>query len=47
MFYAKAANMKWVEDLLLRKALRHNMQVSSNAPPEPGFVYIIQGKKFT
>ncbi len=46
MFIAETQNMKQAEDRLLQIcACRQNVQKSSNADPDPGYVYVLQGKK--
>jgi hypothetical protein len=52
MFYARTQNMMKAEDKLLAAGwkngnCKHNLQEFSNAKEEPGFVYIIQGKKYS
>ena len=53
MFYADTTNMKYAENRLLELAkrhentARHNEHHYSNVGEENGYVYVIQGKKFT
>ena len=49
VYYRWARSMKGAEDELLEKIRRNhpqnNLQEESNSPREPGYVYIIKGKK--
>ncbi len=52
MFYARTQNMKKAENKLLAAGKEngnciHNIHMKSNVQEEPGFVYIIQGKKYS
>jgi hypothetical protein len=52
MFYARTQNMMKAEDKLLEAGRRnnnliHNLQQFSNMPEARGFVYIIQGRKYS
>ena len=51
MFVAKTSNMRKAENRLLKAAFesgsgRHNQQTRSNAVAEPGFVYVISGRRY-
>lgn len=47
MYVAETQNMKQAENQLLQDFdFRHNEQERSNLPKDPGFTYVIQGKKF-
>ncbi|MBM4320089.1 MAG: hypothetical protein FJ125_09035 [Deltaproteobacteria bacterium] len=47
LYAAPTRNMMRAEDQMLGEhGFRHNQQTTSNAPEDPGFVYVIQGKKF-
>jgi len=45
MYYWHTQNMKHAENQLLEKKPRHNIEYTSNAKPEPGYVYAIHGSK--
>lgn len=51
MYYAETRNMRLAEDRLLKAAFesgggRHNQHTLSNASEEPGYVYVIQGRRY-
>lgn len=47
VYFAETNNMRFAENNLLRNFdFRHNVQQSSNALEEPGYVYLIKGKKY-
>ena len=47
LFVATTLNMKAAEDRLLAiRDFRHNVQKLSNVQEEPGFIYVIKGRKF-
>ena len=44
MYYAQTDNKQYAEDLLKLRTYRHNVQEQSNAKPEKGYVYVINGR---
>ncbi len=47
MYISKTNNMLFAEDKLLEHNTRHNIHKRSNVADEPGYVYVINGKKFS
>ena len=46
MYIAKTTNMQYAEDKLLEYKPLHCIQSTSNAANEPGYVYVINGRKY-
>ena len=47
MYTARTENMNRAETQLLQNYdYTHNVHLSSNSPAEPGYVYVIKGKRF-
>lgn len=48
LYYASTENMMKAENTLFEKhTFRHNVHSRSNSPQDPGYVYVIKGKKFS
>ena len=47
MYMAKTTNRQYAEDRLLDYDTRHNVQKLSNSKTEDGYVYVINGKRFS
>lgn len=47
MYVARTDNMMRAEDQLLQHGLRHNQQLRANHDPCPGYVYVINGRKYS
>ena len=48
LYYANTENMMRAENTLFENhTFRHNVQLRSNSPQDPGYVYVIKGKRFS
>ena len=47
MYAAKTTNMQYAENRLLDHDTRHNVHSNSNVGNDSGYVYVINGKRFS